>query len=339
MELSKNDTKMLQGLSVLAMIWLHLFCKDYTGLFTPIIFAGGGYALSFYIAQLCDFCVFGFAFCSGYAHTVQYEETGYYRKRLKGLLSVLVSYWIVLITFSIVSVIAGQADFMPGSSKKFIMNFLTLDNSYNGAWWYMFAYAVLVIISPLLLKCVKKFNPIIVLSLGFLIYCAAYYIRFKLGYSNRILGKLGPFGMTLFEYLLGAECCKLKVFSKIHKIWIKLPKAARCILAILMIIAMLYVRTLIVPTLFVAPITGFAIIALFHFWEKPKFVNKIFLTVGKHSTNLWLTHMFFYSVLFVNLVYIAKYPLLIFAFMLAITLSVSFVLQMLEKPLKKLIVK
>lgn len=41
MELSKNDSKMLQGLSVLAMIWLHLFCKDYTGLFTPIIFAGG----------------------------------------------------------------------------------------------------------------------------------------------------------------------------------------------------------------------------------------------------------------------------------------------------------
>ncbi len=41
MELSKNDTKMLQGLSVLAMIWLHLFCKDYIGLFTPIIFAGG----------------------------------------------------------------------------------------------------------------------------------------------------------------------------------------------------------------------------------------------------------------------------------------------------------
>ena len=72
-ELSKNDTKMLQGLSVLAMIWLHLFCKDYTGLFTPIIFVRG-YPLSFYIAQLCDFCVFGFAFCSGYAHMVQYGK-------------------------------------------------------------------------------------------------------------------------------------------------------------------------------------------------------------------------------------------------------------------------
>lgn len=42
MELSKDDSKMLQGLSVLAMVWLHLFDRDYTGLFTPIVFIGGG---------------------------------------------------------------------------------------------------------------------------------------------------------------------------------------------------------------------------------------------------------------------------------------------------------
>lgn len=270
---------------------------------------------------------------------MQYEEIGYYKKRLKGLLSVLVSYWTVLITFSIVSVIVGQADFMPGSFKKFIMNFLTLDKSYNGAWWYMFAYAFLVIISPLLLKCVQKFNPTIVLSFGFFIYCTAYYIRFKLGDSNWILGKFGPLGMTLFEYLLGAECCKFKVFTKIYNLWIKTPKYIRCVISVSTIIAMLYARTSLVPSLFVAPITGFVLITLFHFWHKPKIVQSIFLTVGKHSTNLWLTHMFFHSVLFVNFVYIAKYPLLIFAFMLAITLCVSFGLNIIEKPLKELILK
>lgn len=42
MELSKNDSKMLQGLSVLAMVCLHLFDRDYTGLFTPLLFGGGG---------------------------------------------------------------------------------------------------------------------------------------------------------------------------------------------------------------------------------------------------------------------------------------------------------
>lgn len=37
MELTKNDSKMLQGLSVLAMVWLHLFDTwDYINKFTPI---------------------------------------------------------------------------------------------------------------------------------------------------------------------------------------------------------------------------------------------------------------------------------------------------------------
>lgn len=45
MELTKNDSKMLQGLSVLAMVWLHLFDRNYTGLFTPIFFGGGGGAV------------------------------------------------------------------------------------------------------------------------------------------------------------------------------------------------------------------------------------------------------------------------------------------------------
>ena len=48
MELSRNDTKMLQGLSVLAMVWLHLFDRDYTGLFTPLIFGGEGTTILLY---------------------------------------------------------------------------------------------------------------------------------------------------------------------------------------------------------------------------------------------------------------------------------------------------
>ena len=57
MELTKNDSKMLQGLSVLAMVWLHLFDRNYTGLFTPIFF-GGGVPYSFYIAQLSQRAAF-----------------------------------------------------------------------------------------------------------------------------------------------------------------------------------------------------------------------------------------------------------------------------------------
>lgn len=338
MELSKDDSKMLQGLSVLAMVWLHLFDRDYTGLFTPIIFIGG-VPLSFYIGQLSDFCVFGFAFLSGYAHMLQSEQKGYYKRRLKGLLSLFCSYWLTMVVFSAISVAVGQWNYMPGSLKKFVLNALTLENSYNGAWWYMFAYAVLVLISPVVLNGIKTGKPIIVLGTGFVIYLAAYCVRFKLGVSNWFLGKAGPFGMTLFEYMLGAFAFRYHVVSRIGGVWKRLPQAGRIVVSVALIMGMLYGHTKIVPSLFIAPVTGFTVMLLFHFWDKPQFVKKAFLLVGQHSTNIWLTHMFFFSVLFKNLVYAAKYPVAILALMLVITLTLSFVLLKIEKPFQAIVAK
>lgn len=317
---------MLQGLSVLAMVCLHLFDRDYHGLFTPFLFVQG-VPLSFYFGQLSDFCVFGFAFCSGYAHMAQFERVGYYKCRLKGLLNVLCSYWLILIVFSIISAIIGQGAFMPGSFRKFILNAISLENSYNGAWWYMFAYIILVLLSPILLQPIKKMHPFVVLSIGFIIYCLAYYMRFRVSTDNWFLLKAGPFGMTLFEYILGAICYNNQIFSKIYQPWKKIPRAARVSIAIFLLILMLYTRTMIIPSLFVAPISGFIIMALFHFWKKPQCIQSIFSYIGKHSTNIWLTHMFFYSVLFKNFVYVAQYPLLIIILMLAITLVLSNILQ------------
>ena len=333
MELSRNDTKMLQGLSVLAMVWLHLFDRDYTGLFTPLIF--GGVPLSFYIAQLSDFCVFGFAFCSGYGHYIRSEKKDSFKGRLKGLLSVFCTYWLVLIVFSAVSIAAGQGTYMPGSAQKLILNALVLENSYNGAWWYLFAYAVIVLISPLIMRLVKCVNPVFVLGFGFAIYCLAYYVRFRMTETGWLLTKFGPLGMTFFEYLAGAECCKLRVISGIRKKCQMVRPELRGVFAIFVMAALLYIRTKVVPSLFVAPMTGFAVMLLFRLWNKPKAVEKAFLFVGSHSTNIWLTHMFFYSVMFKNLVYIAKYPLIIFAFMLTITIPLSMLLQLVERPVQK----
>ena len=98
---------------------------------------------------------------------------------------------------------------------------------------------------------------------------------------------------------------------------------------------MLYARTKIIASLFVAPATGAVIMALFVLWEKHKWVQKAFLFVENHSTNIWLTHMFFYQVLFRGLAYRAKYPVLIFSLMMAITISVSLLLKQIQKPLHK----
>lgn len=295
----------------------------------------GGVPIVYYFAQLSDFCVFGFAFCSGYGHYAQSEKHNFYKIRLKGLLSLVCSYWLILIVFSMISIIIGQGDFMPGSIGKFVRNILTLENSYNGAHWYMFTYIVLVLMSPFLMKMVQRIHPIIILGLGFAVYGIAYYVRFQMSASSWFLQKFGPFGMTLFEYLVGAVCCRIRFIQLAHKIWKKIPKTMQGGLSIVVLIALLYIRTKVIPSLFVAPVSGMILIMLFHFWQKPREVEKFLLLIGEHSTNVWLTHMFFYLAPFKGFIYTAKYPLLIYTFMIAITLVVSFLLKILEKPIQK----
>ena len=42
----------------------------------------------------------------------------------------------------------------------------------------------------------------------------------------------------------------------------------------------------------IMPFYGLAVFVLFNLWEKGKIAEKIWLFLGKHSTNIWLTHMF-----------------------------------------------
>lgn len=335
MELSREDSKMLQGLAVMAMVALHLFNRnDYQGLFQPLVFIKG-IPLSFYIGQLSDFCVFGFAFCSGYAHMKMCEQQDFYKRRLKGLARLLIKYWIIIAVFSIISIIIGSSAFMPGSLMTLLGNVFLFDISYNGAWWYMWVYALIVLISPLILKFVKKAHPVLVLAIGFVVYCAAYYVRFDVQTANYFVSRFGPFGMTVFEYLVGCVCYKIQFFSRLHKKWAMFPPMLRTVISVFILVGLLLFRTLGIQSLFVAPFSGMLIITIFQFWEKPELIKKLFLLVGEHSTTIWLTHMFFYLYLFKNLVYSAQYPLLIFCFMLLITISISTGLEFIERPLFK----
>lgn len=333
--MSKNDSKMIQGISVMAMVCLHLFdTLEFSGLFTPLLFFRG-IPLVFYFAQLSDFCVMGFAFCSGYAHMKLFDKERYYKNRIKGLLALYCNYWIILVLFTLVSIAVGQASSMPGSFLKFFKAFTTISPSYNGAWWYLPVYAVIVLISPAVLKASKKVNSVLILFVSFAIYCGAYLLRFRISTPYSFINWFGPFGTTFFEYMLGVVCCKECFFEKAEKQISRIKPVWVYSAAVVLFIAMLLGHTLVVRSLAIAPATGFVIICIVKFCKKPKFVKNTLLFFGKHSTNIWFTHMFFYLTLFDNLVYIAKYPLLIYLLMMVICVSVSYVINFILDPIKK----
>ena len=83
--------------------------------------------------------------------------------------------------------------------------------------------------------------------------------------------------------------------------------------------------------LIVAPITGIIVLMCFHLWDKPEWMEKSFLLLGKHSTNIWLIHMFFYLVLFKNFIFRLKEPALIFVGMFVLCIVISILINQIEK--------
>ena len=83
----------------------------------------------------------------------------------------------------------------------------------------------------------------------------------------------------------------------------------------------------------IAPFTAIAFICFFNLMDKSGFVQKIFTFFGDHSTNIWLTHMFFYMSIFPELTFAPKYPILIFAWLLILCLISSYVINSIYKPI------
>lgn len=325
-ELTISDTKMLQGLSVLAMVFLHLFDRlDYANLYQPLLYFKG-YPVVFYFAQLSDFCVMGFAFCSGYALIKLYRQYGrmkYIKSRLKSLFWLLVNFWIILFLFTIISIVIGNGKQIPGSVLEFMGNFTTVHVTYNGAWWYLFIYILLVVLSPIIFESFDKM-PVTILALcSFFLYVTAYYVRFRMEGHGWLLEKYGTFGMTFFEFIIGYLCYRESWILKLRKWKDKKSPVVCSALGIILVVGMLLFHTLVIRSLFIAPVTGMTIVFLFTLWRKPVWVERMFMILGRHSTNIWLIHMFFYLCIFKNLVFKAKYPLLILAFMFGITIVVS----------------
>ena len=93
----------------------------------------------------------------------------------------------------------------------------------------------------------------------------------------------------------------------------------------------------VIQPLFVAFITATVTIILLCICPLPVWLTNLLCYFGEHSTNIWLVHMFFYSVLFDNLVFSARYPIPVFLLLIALSLASSYVIRRLSRPILKLV--
>lgn len=341
MELSKNQINITKGIAILFMLLLHLFCtKSYEGVFQPLIMIGE-VPLVYYIALFGDCCVAIYCFCSGYGLFLRYKnkKESYLRNNIIRLFKLYINYWIILLLFVVIlGFIMGKSDIYPGDLKTFLLTFTAISPAYNGAWWFLTIYIILVLVSPIINKVVLKYSPWIIAVISLIIYFIGYIQRIKgiIVFDNIaldwIIRQFGLFGTSQFPFIIGAIFAEKKLYSKLYEIANKLK--FKNLIGIILIVLMIASHG-IVQTLFVAVFTGIVFICIFNLMDKPKWLDSLLSYLASHSTNMWLIHMFFYMIYFKELVFAPKYPILIFIWLVVLCIGGSYVINITYKPIIK----
>ena len=227
----KKQSLALAGVSVLLMIWHHLFFfpKWYIEDFDIYFITGSkiGSYLTFFPAAFGNMCVPVFAFISGYA---LYITNGVKHNSLilrgggKKLFNFLISYWLVECLFIIYGLLMNET--LP-SSTQFLSNMLGLETKPGNEWinvpfaWYVSFYIVFIILSPLFLKVYKdqgwKSDILFTLLVVVLIY---------FGLSNPFEGNLKELFFNLYPFFAiscGIHAAKYNFFCYSKRFLKKIP--------------------------------------------------------------------------------------------------------------------
>lgn len=344
MELTKKDTQMAKGVAVLGMVMLHLFCRLDNLPYTPWIWVKE-VPLIYYLGLFGDICVPIFCFCSGYAHYLMADaQKSDYPKRIPGkALRFLCNYWIVVMLFSLLGLFFDHSGHIPGSWADFAGNMLVVGMNYNGAWWFVTTYLLLLVMSPVLAALTKHINGIMLLVASLVGYFVAYMLRFNyvIEFANPVLQWLWTqvvlLGTSQIGYFAGAVCRKYGVIGNLRECMKSRTALRRSIVFAFPLAA--FWGHCVIQSSFLAPFTAAAVLLGLFLAKLPGWAEQSFLLLGRHSTNIWLVHMFFYLVLFEGFAFSAKYPVLILVLMLAVCFASSWVIETLLHPVMTLLTK
>lgn len=347
MELGKNDTRMAKGLAILGLIMHHLYVQKGAEVHgSPMIWINQDVPLIYYLGFLGGICLPIYCFCTGYALFLQFnhmELKEYLKKTYFRLFKFLIHFWIICIIFTIVGLFFDQYGEIPGNIYRFLGNFFLLEHTYNGAWWFASTYMVFILLSPLFLKLVKKVDSRILFITFAMIFCAYYVCKVMRLFNTSpeeyywkgfLVRKLSDLWYVLFFYVVGMLLAKEKIISRIRKWWDKVTgdKSNFSLFIVVMVV------TLAICVIEISGLVYFFAIfyfICFHLWKKPEPVEKFFLFLGEHSTNIWLIHMFFYLFIFKDLVFIVKYPVFVLMFMFGLSITCSYMINFIMKQLWK----
>lgn len=339
--LTKQDSKMAQGLAILGMVMLHLFCRETDLPYDPVFWIGKTPAI-YYFGLFGDLCVPVYCFSSGYAQCLLFEKEAsqYPKQTALRLWRFIRHYWIIVCLFSVVGMTINNS-FIPGSFAIFLGNILICGMSYNGAWWFVLTYILLVCATPLFHRLLDRIPPVVLFLISGIVYFVAYLFRFRIEvtWSNPVISwvwtQMMLFGTSQFSYVIGMLFFRCQIMKKLHRLKEVYPRYVK--VAMVVIPLVMFCGHSIVRSAIISPITGLLTMVCFHLWNKPWTVKAFFGFFGKHSTNIWLVHMFFYLSMFARVIFASRNTIVSLLVLLSVCILTSYAINAIENVIVKIV--
>ncbi|AHM64195.1 acyltransferase [Paenibacillus polymyxa] len=320
-ELKLVETNIAKGIAVVLLLIHHLFAfpdrlkYDYVSLFS--LFHERG---EFYLGHFGQIAISIFLFLSGYGLYKSNVQNPQHlmQKSFTRLSKIMINYWVVFLLFIPVGLyFFGTSDrFQHNSIMDFLRNFIALSSSYNGEWWFLYDYILLLLIFPVTFQAFQR-NAWVTLLIAGLVF-----------YNSYSQGNYYSIMYWQLPFMIGLFFAKYKLYSWMSKIYDSII-FNNILFDVIVLVLLFRFRTTsqwfekTTIDMIIAPIV---ILVSIHLMNKLK-LTKPFAYLGKNSMNIWLTHTFFCYYYFQSIVFFPKISILILLWLILLTVLTSIIVN------------
>lgn len=367
---TKTHTQIAKGVAITLMMIHHLFAfPDRIQNVSYIsILHFEEIPIEYLLGDFGKICVAMYLFLSGYGLYISSSKREHFtfKDSLRKMIKFLTNYWVVFMIFVPIGLIwfNDQTNYK-FNALIFIKNFFTLSYSYNFEWWFVRLYLELLLLFPIVKIMLKRS-----IKSSLLISLSLYIIAFGMEVITKIVPTLSFLSKNILfadiqsilfwqlTFCIGCLFAKFNLFEYIN-ISLFNKKVYKKTYYIVIILIVIVVR---IGFTYVFQYIGVGNSSYVDFILTPIFIlvctnliyiNKIkasgtspnnimpnvirskseslFKVLGRHSTNMWLTHTFFCFYYFQKLVFFPRLSILILIWLALLSVTTSIVIDVIIK--------
>lgn len=309
------------------MLFLHLFNTPERAAECYNLLYIGDKPLSLLLSRIGGMCVPIYIFISGYGLAASWQKQPNHQLHpLKRIWRLFGMYWTVFLLFIPLASYIRPSEY-PGSIGEFVLNFFCLTYSYNGEWWFLRSYILMVLFSPWIIGCMmrgkkQRKSMIIVAAISYMVWAVLSKTHWMQDFY--VMDVVKNFLHIYFSFVFGVWLfCTGGVFRLRTKLD-TLSANRRC-WVIATGIALPLILCFVYEKMFIKAIAMMPLLPFYLMLNRAGWVKYVLCYLGRHSTYMWLTHSFFCYYLFHDYIYGLRYPALMFGVLIMLALISSYV--------------